>query len=260
MIDIHSHILPGIDDGAKNLRETMEIAKIAEKEGITHMIATPHFSFKCQDFVAKVREEIVKLNEVLEKEAMTLRIYAGAETFLNLELLDRLEKESFLTLNGTDYVLVEFPLGEVPLHTEELLYRIRLMGKKPIIAHPERYKEVMEDPNIVKKWIEQGNFIQINATSILGVSGRRSEKTAKHLLKHNLVHILATDTHSPRSRKPALKEALKKVEGWTGKKTSHNLMKNAERVFHNQELVIEDPVEFPYGYNFLQRMGEKLKG
>jgi len=260
MYDIHSHILPDLDDGAKNMKEAIEIGKIAEREQITHMIATPHFSFKTPDFDQKIRRRVTELNQVFQQENINVQVFPGAEAFVTPELLESLKRNHFISLNDTDYVLVEFPLGEVPLYAEELLYRIRLMGKKPIIAHPERYQEVMENPNIVKKWIEQGNFIQINATSIFGVSGRKAEKTAKHLLCHKMVHILATDAHSPRNRKPALTEAQGIISGWVGPKTAKQLLKNAERVFHNQELVVEDPIEYPYSYNILQRIGKKFRG
>jgi len=260
MYDIHSHILPGIDDGAKTPKETLEMGRIADKDGITHMIATPHFNFEDQHFPEKVRRAVAKQNEEFELEKINLRLYPGAEIFLRAEILEKLENNQLLTLNDSDYLLVEFPLGEVPYHVEDILYRIRLGGKIPIIAHPERYREVMDNPNLVKGWVEQGNCIQINVTSILGVSGKKVQKTAKHLLTHNMVHLVATDTHSPRHRKPALRKAIQQMRIWDNEEKVRSIVENGKRVFQNETLVGGEPVEYPYAYGIFQRMKESVTG
>ena len=259
MYDIHSHVIPNIDDGAKSLGEALEMGKIAEKEGITGIIATPHFNFEDPEFKENVLAAVKGLNEKFEEENIRLTLYPGCEVFLNGALIQRLKNQELLTLNGSDYLLVEFPLGEAPYNMEELLYRIRLMGKKPIIAHPERYQEVMDNPNLVKRWVEQGNYIQVNATSILGVSGSRVTRTTKHLFAHKMVHLIATDAHSPRNRSPRLTEAKETAGKWCGKKELDMILANSKRVFDNEELIINDPVQYPYGYNVLQRIHATLR-
>ena len=259
MIDIHSHILPGIDDGAKTLHESIQIGRCAEKNGITNMIATPHYDREDPVFNEKVQRMVKELNRLLNEESIDLVIHPGTEAFLNPETLMDFEKKKILTLNNSRYVLVEFPLEYQPPQVQELLYQIRLMGYTPIIAHPERYRDVHRDPNIVKGWVEQGNLVQINATSVVGVAGRSAQTTAKHLIRHSMVHLIGSDAHSPRNRRPRLKEAIRLMEGWVKKEDIEKILENNRRVFENKEILMIDPIEYPFSYNFLERLKITLK-
>ena len=258
MIDIHSHIIPGIDDGAASIEEALEMARIAEREGIEKIICTPHFQFDDPTFTKRVRGAVKALNLLFKKEGLFLRAYPGTEAFLRPELLDEVKKEDYLTLNGSEYVLVEFPLGEIPMFTDEMLYELRMMGKKPIIAHPERYREVMKNPDILRQWIQQGNLVQVNGSSILGMMGKRTESTVKHLLTHRMVHLVASDSHSMGKRSPYGLSAYKKLEEVLSKEEIQTLMMNSERVFHNKRIIFSEPIQFPKGYSVLKRLKHTL--
>ena len=259
MFDIHSHILPHLDDGAKTLEESMEIALYAVENGITNMIATPHYDREDPEFNQKVKQGVKELNQALERNRIPLTIHMGTEAFLNPETLMDFEKKKILTLNNSRYVLVEFPLEYQPPQVQELLYQIRLMGYTPIIAHPERYRDVQRDPNVLKGWEEQGNLVQINATSIVGVAGRSAQTTAKHLIRHNMVHLIGSDTHSPRNRRPRLKEAIRMMEDWIKKEDVEKIIGNNRRVFENKEILMIDSIKYPDAYNFLERLKINFK-
>lgn len=258
MVDLHSHILPGIDDGAKNVEESIKIAKLAVEDGITRMIATPHYDFEDRDFSKRVLFETDELNNILKKENVPLTIYPGTEVLLNGTVLRELEEGKILTLNRSKYLLVEFHLDHLPHRTNELLYEVRLLGYTPVIAHPERYREVQRNINLVKEWVEQGNRIQMNATSIVGVNGDAPRDAAKHLLKHHMVHLMGSDTHSPRNRKPRMTDAMKIVKQWVEEDIAEELLGNNGKVFRDERIDEKIPIPYPEAYNYFKRVKEKF--
>ena len=231
MVDIHSHILPNIDDGAKDIAEALEMGRIAVNEGINHIIATPHYLGEGND---PTKEEITKkiddINKLYQQEGINLNILPGNEVYLNLDIVEHIKNGNILTLNESKYILVEFPMNSVPLYAEDVLYEIRILGYIPIIAHPERYNQVIIKPEIVRSWVEQGNLIQINSLSILGKMGSRTKETARYLLKNNLVHFIATDSHSAGTRSPKIKEALSQVESWVGIEQKNQIIHNSAAI------------------------------
>ena len=258
MIDIHSHILPGIDDGAKTKEESIEIAKIAVENGITKMIATPHYDPGDSCFQEKMNAGLEELNEEFLKEGIPLTLYPGAESFLNGETLAHLKEGRIPALNHTSYLLVEFPLQDLPLKIHDLLYQVQMLGYRPVIAHPERYREVQRNLNFVKEWIERGALIQINATSITGVNGSLPRETAKHLLSHDMVHLIGTDTHSPGNRKPGMKKALGILRKWMGEELTEEMMGNNEKILQGERIFHRSPMEYPRAYGFWKRFKGKL--
>ena len=148
MIDIHSHILWGMDDGPDSMEESLAMASIAAKEGISTIVATPH----CIDekdlagFAQRVEEKCQQLNKALDGEGILLKVVPGAEVYMDLDILEWTGLDE-LTLGNTNYILIEMPMGEVPRYAENFLYHIQLKGLIPIIAHPERNRVIMEDPN-----------------------------------------------------------------------------------------------------------------
>ncbi|AOY75599.1 tyrosine-protein phosphatase [Clostridium formicaceticum] len=242
MVDLHSHILPEIDDGAKNLEEALKMAEIAVKEGITQMVATPHyipevFTTDAKTLLMKIEE----INAFLKEKGLALEILSGNEAYLSLDLPQRLKNQEILSINKGPYVLLELPMADIPNYTEDVLYEMRLLGYKPIIAHPERYGKIIENPNLLKEWIEQGNYAQINTMSITGALGKEIQETAKILLKHGMIHCIGTDAHSPRGRAPKIKKALHIMEGWIGKDKTDMLLENNEKIIKGQEIIITQP-------------------
>lgn len=215
MLDLHCHILPEVDDGAGSIGEALSMAAVAVKEGIDAIVATPH----CLDaknidvFVRGVERQRQQLQRVLDAQQMDLDIFLGAEVFMDPSFIKAGGLER-LTINATPYILVELPMGEVPLYAEDFIYRLRLMGFIPIIAHPERNLEIMRDPNILYRLVDLGCLCQINTGSITGLFGKRVQRCARVLLTHGMGHVLGTDAHSDGTRGPYMKRAVEQLKSW----------------------------------------------
>jgi protein-tyrosine phosphatase len=219
MIDIHSHILPGLDDGAKDIEQSLTLCRIAVQDGVKTMVATPHMVDGNHTYNPEtVSLRFAELTSFLNRAKINLEILPGAEVHINPNLLDLIAQRKVLTLNDTGrYLLLELPFRIIPPHTKELIFNLRLKGITPVIAHPERISEVQQDPNKLYDLISVGALSQITAYSLLGKFGSTAKKCAIQLIEHNLTHIIASDTHSPDLRPPGLTEAVKVASKLVGK-------------------------------------------
>ncbi|MFW5649165.1 MAG: tyrosine-protein phosphatase [Candidatus Alkaliphilus sp. MAG34] len=252
MVDLHSHILPNIDDGSKSMEETLKMGKIAESEGFSKVIATPHyiegeFTLEKEQFLSVIDG----VNEYFLENEVNIEVLPGLEVYISPDLPSKLEKGEILTLNNTSYVLVEFPMNSVPIYTEDILYEIRLLGYKPVIAHPERYIEVMKNPNYLKDLIEQDNYVQINSLSVTGVLGQKTKKTAEILLKHKMVHFIGTDAHTPRTRSPRIKEALEQMRKWVGNEYVEEIINNGRALIRGEGVTAPQSLTYKPDRGFL---------
>ncbi len=227
MIDIHCHILPGIDDGPSDMAESLEMSRVAALDGITRVVATPHVKDDaCPP--ALVRERVGELNARIAEEDIPLRILPGADTDASLD-------PSLLrghTINGTGYLLVEFPHVFLPRSAGEVLFRLMVEGIRPIITHPERNCTIMRDPSALLRLVETGALVQITAGSLTGGFGSEARECAFFLLERGVVSFIATDAHSSRGRRPVLSGALKAAGKVLGKERALRL------VFSNPEAVL----------------------
>lgn len=237
MIDIHSHILPGLDDGAKDMQETEEMLRIAIEEGITHMIATSHGEAGYGDaYAKKYLESYAKVKEYIEEHQLPIQIYYGNEIYYGDGILQALRKGEVLTLNGTHYVLVEFPVYESYAYIERGLRELQNLGCWPILAHTERY-ESLQDIKRIRELTEQGILIQVNAGTILGKSGAGAKRFCKKLMREDLIHIVATDAHGSRSRRPKIKECLSYIERKRGEEYCRRITElNPRRIIEGEQL------------------------
>jgi len=205
MIDLHTHILPGIDDGAKDMADAVAMARQALERKVAVIAATPHYLNR-EWTVIKQRH--ADLEHQLSEQGIDLKVIVGAELFIDPELME-MPREKIPTYNDAGkYCLIEFPMQELPAYTDEVLFALQVKGIIPIIAHPERYRYVAEDPNLVFKWITNGCLIQVNAGSLLGLFGEQAKQTGIILLQHSLVHLLASDAHSTGRRSFCLDKCL----------------------------------------------------
>lgn len=213
MLDLHCHILPGLDDGAATLDESIEMAQLAVSEGITHILATPHH--KNRDWMngkRKVIQSVRSLQEELDNLGIDLTIFPGQEIRLYGELLEDIEKGDILfTDERHNYLLIEFPTSTIPSYASRLFYDLQSHGKIPVIVHPERNHQILEDPNNLKSFIDKGALAQLTAASYTGGFGKKIEKVSRQLIEANLVHIIASDAHNTTNRAFHMRDAYDKL-------------------------------------------------
>ncbi|HHT9161081.1 MAG TPA: tyrosine-protein phosphatase [Candidatus Brocadiia bacterium] len=235
MIDIHAHILPSLDDGPRTFQESLEMCRIASEDGIRKMVATPHILNGIYDVKKKdILEKVEILNKLLKDNKIELEVLPGADVHLHEGIIEGLKKDEILTINnGRRYLLLEFPSQIIPVEARQVVFKLQVAGILPIISHPERNFAIQDNPELLTKFIEIGALLQVTAQSVTGEFGSREKKCAHWLLKHNMVHVLATDAHSINARPPILSIAVKKASKLLGEEKSRAL------VFENPLAIIE---------------------
>ena len=198
MFDLHSHILPGLDDGAKTIEESMKMLRVAAEDGIKGMAATPHGKdVREAGALGSVSEHVETLNRLAGEETLDIKIYVGMENHLTLDLPELVASGAGFPINGGPYILVELPFDSLPGFTDEVLNRLQEQGLTPLIAHPERQADIMRDPSIMGDLVGRGMLGQVTSTCILGRFGSEVRDTAEILLKKGWVHVISTDCHRP---------------------------------------------------------------
>ena len=239
MIDVHSHIIPKIDDGSCGLEETYEMLKNAKEAGFTDIITTPHYIEGVYNVNSAKKNEIIeKLNVYSKEKNMNIHLYSGSEIYITLNMLELLEKNEAQTLANSKYVLFEIPMNNNIVYLEECIFKLKSKGYIPVIAHPERYKIVQQNPELVKDWINRGAYMQCNYLSIIGKYGNKAKKILKKLLKSNLVHFLGSDAHKAFSY-TQIGKCIKKIEKYIGKEKLEELSTNNPLCIINNEDIID---------------------
>lgn len=216
-IDIHTHILPGVDDGSESMTMSSEMLRIAAEEGITTIIATPHYIpgvgyFKLQDRI----DAYIQLKRHINDQHLPIRLLLGNEIYLDELMIEKIKNRECLPLGDTKYALLEFPMLNKPINLDYLISCLLEEGYNPIIAHPERYGWLMEDEEALDNLIGQGCLMQINTGSLTGLYGKTITKAAKTMVRRNKVHLVGTDAHSDRRRSPRMQESYEIMTQWTG--------------------------------------------
>ena len=207
MIDLHCHLLPGVDDGAESIEVARAMLRQAEADGIETIVVTPHaLSALCRDKdLEALRRSWEHWLPQLRHEAGKVVLKTGAEVFFTSDLGSLLKEHSdLLTINDTSYFMLEFPHDYIYAGSREFIYKIMTDGFIPIISHAERNSEIQRAPKILDELVQAGALCQVNAGSLRGDFGEESRRTASELLRLNLVHVIASDAHDSRSRKPEL--------------------------------------------------------
>lgn len=203
MIDIHAHILPGIDDGAADWAESLEMAALAVESGVDLLVATPHAasSGKARNWM---NDDLVQLmlsfRRRLAEAKIPLKVVAGMEIFGTDEAPQLLREGKLMGLNGSRYPLLEFPFVDYAAEATDILEEILADGMRPVVAHPERYDYVQQNPSLLNLWVEMGCLLQINRGSLLGRFGRREQLLSEVLVMRGFAFAVASDAHSPRYR------------------------------------------------------------
>lgn len=207
-IDMHCHIIPEVDDGAKDVTEMNEMLKIAYKEGIRCIIATPHYHpRRGREHPEVLRRQAVLLRDAAHKIDKHFRIYLGTEIYFGQDIPQKIKEKKILTMNNRAYILVEFSPGETFVYMQQSLQQLQLNGYQVILAHVERYLCVTEEPELALQLRDMGVYLQVNAGSIYGDSGRKIKTFVQKLMEEDAVFCVGTDAHSARRRAPRMKKA-----------------------------------------------------
>lgn len=244
MLDLHAHILPGLDDGAPDLETALTMARIAVADGIQVMSATPHYlEGSMENNKDLILHRVSEFQQALDEAGIALSVKPGAEIYLSPETPKQLEYGELMTVNNQGkHLLVELPMQSVPDFAEEILFELKVFGITPLIAHPERNIILGTDPERVLAFAAKGYLLQINSGSITGLYGENVKKTAHLFIKNDLIHLIGSDAHSTGGRSPKIREALDIVERLKPGKAAE-IIDNGKKVLAGEEVAPEAPAE-----------------
>lgn len=239
MIDIHTHILPAIDDGATDAGEALKMCELATNLGCTAMIATPHQRHPLWWNTERMKLEIL-LDRLQKTTGDTIDLHLGAEIRVGkgfMRDLENFDNSGLASLAGSDYLLLEFERRELSVDPIEIVERVQAAGWRPIVAHPELIERFVEDLELAKTLVDTGALLQITGTSITGEFGLEPKERATALMESGLVHFVASDCHGHRHRPPGLKSAFAKIANLFGRDYATRLMiDNPKAVIENRRV------------------------
>lgn len=243
MIDFHSHIIPEIDDGSRSIEETMLLLEEAKKAGFTKIISTSHYLEDHYEFNELSRKQFLEMLKIgVSNLKLDLELYLGSEIYTSYDIVELLKEHKASTINGTNYVLIELPMQSELPNFKNIIYELLGNGYIPVIAHPERYSYVKENPNWLLEYIELGVLFQSNYGSIIGMYGKEAQKTVKLLLKHDMIHFLGSDVHRPKTIYSKMPEIMQELQKVLERDKLKKLTKiNPQLVLDNETIYIETP-------------------
>ena len=237
MIDMHLHILPDIDDGPATIEEALALARTLVQEGVHAAIATPHYNDEfLRRSAIEIRTAVADMQQVLDRSSIPLHLFAGHEVLIKPGLVEDIQNGRIATLNGGRYMLLELWNNAWLPETEHVIFELRAFGIVPIIAHPERYHAIQQDPTRLAALIQQGTLAQVTASSLVGMQGNTTRRCAETLLKRGLIHCIASDAHDLRRRPPSLGPALQRAEKLLGKAGVYNMIEKLPAAVVSNEM------------------------
>lgn len=241
VIDFHSHIIYDIDDGSKSIEESLEMIENAKQEGSKYICATSHYMVGSYE---PEREVYIEKLKSLREKVDGIEIAEGLEVYMEPSLPSLYKKEKIWGINKGKYMLIEFPMREVPKYSKDILYEMTVLNVTPIIAHPERNSRLRNDIKLLEEFIEEGYLLQMNASSLVGFHGDEVKTFAETLVKRNMIHMVGSDGHNVKRRNTNIKEGVLRIKelnpelySWI-KENQHNIF-NGEDV---QPLEIKEEV------------------
>jgi protein-tyrosine phosphatase len=245
MIDIHCHVLPGVDDGANDLDESIAIAEAAARDGTRTVVATPHGAEGAYGGdQLETQRRVERLQSELTRRGVELEVLAGLEVRIVPDLAFLHSEGRVFTLNGSRYLLVELPPQTLPLYTDQALFDLQLRQLVPVIAHPERNLSIAASPEILWRMVDRGMLAQVTAGSLIGLFGPRTREVAESLVAHRMVQIIASDAHSSgsRGRGPALSAAVKRAEELIGREAAEAMVTITPlAIIRNESIRVPEP-------------------
>ena len=240
MIDIHCHLLPGLDDGAKTIEDALGIAQQLNVAGFSTVIATPHV-IEGRDRLTpeRILDAIDKLNDTLKERELPLRVFPGAENYIFPDMAKWIAEGKLMTLgNQGKYLLVELPRLDIPQYTDQVFFELQVAGVTPVLAHPERYKRLAEEPERLIEWAKRGVLFQTNLRSLSGHYGPEAKEFGLSMLENRLIHFVGSDAHREAQSSDAYHPELELIS----KQTSYEYVERITR--HNPQRILEGvPIE-----------------
>lgn len=240
MKDMHNHILFSIDDGSKNIESSIEMLKKAQENGIDEMILTPHYILNSKynannELKNKLLDE---LKERCEVEGINIKLHIGNEVWADEGIPELIKKGEISTLNNSRYLLIEFPLHNEDKRAQQIIFEIISHNYIPIIAHPERYDYLKDDPDKIKEYLRLGALLQGNYLSLFGKYGRRSKKVLKYYIKNNWITFFGSDIHRPTDdfKSKKFEKKLWRLVKKDKNKFDDLFYKNINRIINNEEI------------------------
>ncbi|OGL43522.1 MAG: hypothetical protein A2161_14360 [Candidatus Schekmanbacteria bacterium RBG_13_48_7] len=262
-IDIHCHLIPGIDDGPETMEESLQMCRMAYEDGSETIVATPHVNPGVFDNDWEtISAGFNSLEKAVKSAGIPLQLYAGADVRMNEMLMKNTDPDEFITINHNNvYMLLEFPDSLIPPNTDHFIFNIKLKGITPILTHPERNYEVQRNPNILFHLVNMGTLVQITAMSLIGEFGENLRDLCELLLTSNLVHVVASDAHSVNHRPPLLREAFNLTAELIGEKQALCLFTDTPgKIVAGEEITPEEPNEITSGHQrFMSKGIRKFK-
>lgn len=242
MIDINCHILPGIDNGPKDIEESVAIAKSALAQGIDTIVATPkHMNGEYHNFKQEIIKQVDILNQRLQEEQIAIAVLPGQEIRIYGEMIESLAKDHLLTINETQgYLLIDLPSNHIPSYMMQLIFNLQIKGYKPIIAHPETNPFIREDPDLLYELVKQGAFIQLATDSIVGKNSRKVQKFSLEIIEARLAHFIGSEAKQGSAY--SYQEAVRKVRKHFGNEMNYLFYENAMYLTKGEAIITEEPV------------------
>lgn len=259
MIDIHNHLLIDVDDGPQDEEEALALIKQAKDSGITDIIVTPHhYNGNYVNPKSTVMTKMEELKSLINEHGLGVKIHPGHEIRINGEITAELASEVNMSLNGSKYVLVEFSFTELASYTGQLFFDLQMKGYTPLIAHPERCRPLMKNPDALFDFVEKGAIAQITAASVTGALGEGMQRKSLELIENHLVHVVASDAHHAERRPFALKEAYQVIEEYLGSEYVERLKHNAEAILLDEDVEAKQPKKLTTPTNHKKKFNKFL--
>ena len=257
MIDLHCHILPGIDDGSGSWDESVEMGRIAAADGITDIVATPHITPGLYDnTTASISALVSELANRLATAGIPIRLHVGADVRVDPDLVGGVESGSVPVLGKrVRYLVAELPSQMMPPNIRELVYALQLRQIIPIITHPERHASMQQDPGLLRQLVEAGALAQVTAGSLTGEFGPVARRAANKMLERNLIHLIATDAHGAAKRRPVLTAGLAAAAAIVGEEAARAMVLDVPRaILAGDPVSISEPIESAPIRSFIGRI------